>query len=130
MNDPRRELFGNANFRWLLGGGLLSMLGDQFTLLALPWLVMSLSNDPLVLGTVLALGSLPRAVSSPPTAAALAKMREPEDRADDSAGVLPTASAGLASAVCCMSSKKHVLAPAHLYSGGRWWWWWVVVGRG
>lgn len=62
MNDPRRELFGNANFRWLLGGGLLSMLGDQFTLLALPWLVMSLSNDPLVLGTVLALGSLPRAL--------------------------------------------------------------------
>lgn len=62
MNDPRRELFGNANFRWLLGGGLLSMLGDQFTLLTLPWLVMSLSNDPLVLGTVLALGSLPRAL--------------------------------------------------------------------
>jgi len=62
MNDPRRELFGNANFRWLLGGGLLSMLGDQFTLLALPWLVMSLSNDPLVLGTVLALSSLPRAL--------------------------------------------------------------------
>lgn len=62
MNDPRRELFGNANFRWLLGGGLLSMLGDQFTLLALPWLVMGLSRDPLVLGTVLALGSLPRAL--------------------------------------------------------------------
>lgn len=62
MSDPRRELFGHANFRWLLGGGLLSMLGDQFTLLALPWLVMSLSNDPLVLGTVLALGSLPRAL--------------------------------------------------------------------
>lgn len=45
-----------------MGGGLLSALGDQFTLLALPWLVLSLSHDPLVLGTVLALGSLPRAV--------------------------------------------------------------------
>ncbi|MDR7269332.1 hypothetical protein J2X20_001961 [Pelomonas saccharophila] len=55
-NDPRRELFRNANFRWLIGGGLLSMLGDQFTLPALPWLVMSLSRDPLVLGTVPALG--------------------------------------------------------------------------
>lgn len=33
--DPRRALFANANFRWLLGGGFLSMLGDQFTLLAL-----------------------------------------------------------------------------------------------
>ena len=62
MNDPRRDLFRNANFRWLIGGGLLSMLGDQFTLLALPWLVMSLTRDPLVLGTVLALGSLPRAL--------------------------------------------------------------------
>ncbi|MGM9483323.1 MFS transporter [Roseateles sp. NT4] len=61
-NDPRRELFRHANFRWIIGGGLLSMLGDQFTLLALPWLVMSLSKDPLVLGTVLALGSLPRAI--------------------------------------------------------------------
>ncbi len=59
---PRRELLRNANFRWLIGGGLLSMLGDQFTLLALPWLVLDLSHDPLVLGTVLALGSLPRAV--------------------------------------------------------------------
>ncbi|PZP31013.1 MAG: MFS transporter [Roseateles depolymerans] len=64
MNSPdtRRELFRNRNFRWLIGGGLLSALGDQFTLLALPWLVLSLSHDPLVLGTVLALGSLPRAV--------------------------------------------------------------------
>lgn len=60
--DPRRELFRNPNFRWLMGGGLLSALGDQFTLLALPWLVLSLSHDPLVLGTVLALGSLPRAI--------------------------------------------------------------------
>jgi MFS family permease len=60
--DPRRELLRNTNFRWLIGGGLLSMLGDQFTLLALPWLVMALSRDPLVLGTVLALGSLPRAL--------------------------------------------------------------------
>ena len=60
--DPRRALLRNTNFRWIMGGGLLSMLGDQFTLLALPWLVMSISRDPLVLGTVLALGSLPRAV--------------------------------------------------------------------
>ncbi|MDN3922662.1 MFS transporter [Roseateles violae] len=57
----RRALLANANFRWLIAGGLLSMLGDQFTLLALPWLVMAIDRDPLVLGTVLALGSLPRA---------------------------------------------------------------------
>ena len=30
-------LFADRNFRWLLGGGAISMLGDQFTLIALPW---------------------------------------------------------------------------------------------
>ncbi|WP_374437764.1 MFS transporter [Inhella sp.] len=55
------RLFANANFRWLLGGGLLSMLGDQFTLIALPWLVLRLTGDPLVLGLVLAVMGLPRA---------------------------------------------------------------------
>jgi MFS family permease len=58
----RPKLFANPNFRWLLGGGLLSMLGDQFTLIALPWLVLQLSGDPLVLGTVLAVMGVPRAV--------------------------------------------------------------------
>ncbi|MDC8772619.1 MFS transporter [Roseateles albus] len=60
--DARRALFANANFRWLLGGGALSMLGDQFTLIALPWLVLKLSNDPLELGLVLAIVGLPRAL--------------------------------------------------------------------
>ena len=58
----KQGLFANANFRWLLGGGALSMLGDQFTLIALPWLVLKLSGDPLRLGLVLALMGLPRAV--------------------------------------------------------------------
>ena len=40
-------LLRNINFRWLLGGGLVSMLGDQFSMLALPWLVLSLTNDSL-----------------------------------------------------------------------------------
>lgn len=57
--SPR--LFANQNFRWLLGGGLLSMLGDQFTLIALPWLVLRLTGDPLTLGLVLAVMGLPRA---------------------------------------------------------------------
>ncbi|MEJ6001161.1 MFS transporter [Paucibacter soli] len=62
MTTTRHKLFANANFRWLLGGGLLSMLGDQFTLIALPWLVLQLSGDALVLGTVLAVMGVPRAV--------------------------------------------------------------------
>jgi MFS family permease len=55
-------LKANANFRWLISGGLLSLLGDQFTMVALPWLVLKLSGDPLSLGLVLALMGVPRAV--------------------------------------------------------------------
>ncbi|MBV1775617.1 MFS transporter [Burkholderiaceae bacterium DAT-1] len=54
--------FGNRNFRWLVAGGIPSMLGDQFTQMALPWLVLKLTGDPLILGLVLSLISLPRAV--------------------------------------------------------------------
>lgn len=52
----------DANFRWLISGGILSMLGDQFTLIALPWLVLKLTGDPLSLGLVLALLGAPRAI--------------------------------------------------------------------
>ncbi len=38
------------------------MLGSQFTLIALPWLVLQLTGDPLALGLVLALGGIPRVV--------------------------------------------------------------------
>ena len=58
----RADLLGNANFRWLLGGSLISTLGDQFTLIALPWLVLQISGDTLALGLVLAVMSLPRAI--------------------------------------------------------------------
>jgi MFS family permease len=61
-NNPRAELFRDRNFRWLIGGGSLSLLGDQFTLIALPWLVLAMTGDTLVLGTVLALISVPRAL--------------------------------------------------------------------
>ena len=56
------SLKNDANFRWLLSGGILSMLGDQFTLIALPWLVLKLTGDPLSLGLVLALLGAPRAI--------------------------------------------------------------------
>jgi MFS family permease len=61
-NTARAELFRDRNFRWLIGGGSLSLLGDQFTLIALPWLVLTMTGDTLVLGTVLALISVPRAL--------------------------------------------------------------------
>lgn len=61
-SDARAALFKNPNFRWMTGGAFLSMLGDQFTLIALPWLVLQMTGDTLVLGTVLALISVPRAL--------------------------------------------------------------------
>lgn len=59
--QAKSELWRDPNFRWLTAGGALSMLGDQFTLLALPWLVLRMSGDTRVLGIVLALVSVPRA---------------------------------------------------------------------
>ncbi|MYM83719.1 MFS transporter [Duganella sp. FT50W] len=52
----------NANFKWLMRGGIVSALGDQMTMIALPWLVLKLTGDPLALGLVIALMSIPRAV--------------------------------------------------------------------
>jgi MFS family permease len=49
------------NFKWLLRGGVISMLGDQLTMVALPWLVLKLTGDTLALGLVIALMSIPRA---------------------------------------------------------------------
>lgn len=57
----RAALLREPNFRWLTLGAALSMLGDQFTLIALPWLVLRMTGDTVVLGTVLALVSAPRA---------------------------------------------------------------------
>ena len=59
---PRRTADARPNFRWWMGGAFISMLGDQFTLVALPWLVLRMTGDPLVLGTVLAVISVPRAL--------------------------------------------------------------------
>ena len=58
----RSALFADRNFRWLFAGSLISQLGDQFTLIALPWLVLKMTGDTLVLGTVLAVMSVPRAL--------------------------------------------------------------------
>ena len=50
------------DFRLLFAGTTTSLLGDQFALIATPWLTLKLTGDPLALGIVLALEGLPRAV--------------------------------------------------------------------
>lgn len=58
----RHPLLNDANFRWLMGGAVLSGLGDQLTMIALPWLVLKMTGDPFALGLVIAMMSVPRAV--------------------------------------------------------------------
>ena len=55
-------LLRDPNLRWLMAGAGISNLGDQFTLVALPWTVLLLSRDPWQLGLVLALIGIPRAL--------------------------------------------------------------------
>lgn len=50
------------NFRLLWIGEGISLLGDQFYMIALPWLVLQLTGSALALGTVMALAGIPRAV--------------------------------------------------------------------
>jgi len=62
MESPRgASPFGNRDFRLLFAGSTISAIGDQFTLVALPWLVLQLTGDPAQLGLVLAVMALPRA---------------------------------------------------------------------
>ena len=62
-SNPLASAFRNHNFRLLWAGQVTSILGDQFSMIAMPWLVLKLTgSDPVALGTVLALGSVPRAL--------------------------------------------------------------------
>jgi MFS family permease len=58
---PRYPL-ANRNFRLLWLGEGISLLGDQFYLIALPLLVFQLTGSELALGTILMVAGIPRAV--------------------------------------------------------------------
>jgi predicted MFS family arabinose efflux permease len=60
--NPMAAVMASRNFRWLWVGQGTSLLGDQFYLIAMPWLVLQKTGDPLVLAVVLALTGLPRAI--------------------------------------------------------------------
>ena len=57
-----RQLLRMRNFRLLWGAGGLSAIGDQFDLIAFPWLVLLITGDPLAVGAVIAVGGIPTAV--------------------------------------------------------------------
>ena len=49
-------------FRVLWAGRAVSYLGDQFYLVALPWLVLSLTNSGVALGSIMMTGAIPTAM--------------------------------------------------------------------
>src|SRR5712692_5274248 len=50
------------DFRLLYIGQGVSLLGDQFYLVALPWMVIQLTGSGLALGTILLAGTAPRMI--------------------------------------------------------------------
>ena len=57
-----RNPFAGRDFRLLWIGEAVSSIGDQFALIALPWLALVLTGSPLALGGAMALMAIPRAV--------------------------------------------------------------------
>lgn len=54
------RVFAIRDFFLLWTGGTISMLGSQFSFIAMPWLMLQLTGDPLALGAMLALEGIPR----------------------------------------------------------------------
>ena len=52
----------NRDFRLLWMGENVSLLGDQFYFVALPWLVFQITGSSLAFGAILMVGGIPRAV--------------------------------------------------------------------
>jgi len=59
-SDARHPLF-NRGFRYLWIGNTISGCGDQFFLVALPWLILQLTGSGAVLGGILMVQAIPRA---------------------------------------------------------------------
>lgn len=62
QKQKKPSVFANRDFKLLFLGSSVSALGDQFTLVALPWLVLKLTGNAAALGLVLAAMALPRAI--------------------------------------------------------------------
>ena len=56
----RAALLRDANFLSVAGSALISFFGDQFTLVALPWLVLKMTGNVSALGFVMVAMNAPR----------------------------------------------------------------------
>jgi MFS family permease len=60
--SPLVSVLRQRNFRLLWIGEGISLLGDQFYMIALPWLILKMTGDALAIGGVLAVAGIPRAL--------------------------------------------------------------------
>lgn len=56
------ELLSNRNFRLLWISSLIVVMGDYFMFVAMPFLVMNLTEDRAAIGGIMAVGGIPRAI--------------------------------------------------------------------
>ncbi|MCC7130673.1 MAG: MFS transporter [Anaerolineae bacterium] len=56
------EILQIKDFRLLWMGEFFSLIGDQFYWIALPWLILKLTGNPLVLGSLMAIQMVPRSI--------------------------------------------------------------------
>ena len=61
QKPKKPSVFANRDFKLLFMGSTISAIGDTFTLVALPWLVLKISHDPAAVGLVALMTALPRA---------------------------------------------------------------------
>lgn len=60
--QKRASVFSNRDFMLLFFGSTISAIGDTFTIVALPWLVLKLTHDPFAVGLAGVMQALPRAL--------------------------------------------------------------------
>src|SRR5579864_5535054 len=60
-SDAGHPLY-NREFRYLWLGRTVSVCGDQFFLVALPWLILQLTGSGAILGGIMMVEAIPRAV--------------------------------------------------------------------
>ena len=60
ITEIRFELWRSSNFLWIMIASVVSLLGDHFTLIAFPWLVLKMTGDPLAMGMMMVVTNVPR----------------------------------------------------------------------
>jgi MFS family permease len=110
------SVLSDRDYRLLWLGQTIALLGDQFHLIALPWLVLQLTRDPLQLGIVLAVAGVARTVSML-FGGALADRYSPRDIMIYANAVRGAMAAGLAAAVLTGAIEMWMVYAAALAFG-------------